>query len=91
MLTIGSDFHPRYQQIAMLDAETGEILTRRLEHTDGEARAFYAGLPKPSLIGMEATSYTQWFERMLAEMGHELWVGDPAQIWARSVRRQKAE
>jgi transposase len=45
-------------------------------------------VPKPSLIGIEATAYTQWFERMLAEMGHELWVGDPAQIWACSVRRQ---
>src|SRR5215472_6624062 len=37
---------------------------------------------------MEATGYTQWFERMVAEQGHELWVGDAAAIWARSVRRQ---
>ena len=54
----------------------------------GEPKAFYAGLPKPSLIGIEATGYTQWFERMVADPGHELWVGDPAEIWARSVRRQ---
>jgi len=25
---------------------------------------------------------------MVADLGHELWVGDPAEIWARSVRRQ---
>jgi len=72
----------------MLEVEAGEIVTRRLEHENGEARAFYAGLPKPSLIGMEATGDTQWFERMVAEQGHELWTGDAAEIWARSVRRQ---
>jgi hypothetical protein len=25
MIIIGCDFHPRYQQIAMMDTETGEL------------------------------------------------------------------
>src|SRR5215472_17967803 len=75
----------------MLDTEGGEIVTRRLEHENGEAKAFYVGLPKPSLIGIEATSYTSWFERMVAELKHELWVGDPAEIRARAVRRPKTD
>lgn len=87
-MIIGCDLHSRYQVIAMLDPGTGEVLDRRLEHEKDEAKTFYATLPKPSLIGIEATGYTQWFERMVGELGHELWVGDPAQIWARSVRRQ---
>jgi len=91
MAIIGCDLHPRYQQIAMVDGGTGEIVTRRLEHEKGEAGAFYASVEKPSLIGIEATGYTQWFERMLAELGHELWVGDPAEIRARAVRRQKTD
>jgi transposase len=91
MLIIGCDLHTRYQVIAMLETETGEMVTRRLEHENGEARAFYASLPKPGLIGIEATGYTQWFERMVAELGHELWVGDPAEIRARAVRRQKTD
>ena len=78
MSIIGCDLHTRYQQIAMLGAEAGEVVTRRLEHENGEAKAFYASLPKPSLIGIEATGYTQWFERLVAGQGHELWVGDPA-------------
>ena len=32
MRIIGCDFHPRYQQIAMMDTETGELVERRLEH-----------------------------------------------------------
>ena len=91
MLIIGCDLHSRYQVIAMLDRETGEVSTRRLEHENGEARAFYAGLGKPARIGMEATGYTQRFERMVAELGHELWMGDPAEIRAREPRRQKTD
>jgi len=91
MFIIGCDLHTRYQQIAMLDTVTGEVVTRRLEHENGEARAFYASLAKPALVGIEATGCTQWFERMLAELGHELWVGDPAEIRARAVRRQKTD
>jgi hypothetical protein len=44
MKIVGCDLHTRYQQIAMLDTETGELSERRLEHANGEARAFYAGL-----------------------------------------------
>jgi transposase len=91
MSIIGCDLHTRYQQIAVLEIETGEIATRRLQHENGEAKTFYANLPKPSLIGIEATGYTQWFERLVAEQGHELWVGDPAEIRARAVRRQKTD
>jgi transposase len=32
-----------------------------------------------------------WFERMLAELGFELWIGDPAQIKAKRVKKQKTD
>ena len=89
MKIIGCDFHTRQQQIAMLDTETGELVERQLEHANGEAKAFYQALAKPVRVGIEATGYTRWFERLLAELGHELWVGDAAAIHAAKVRRQK--
>ncbi len=91
MKIVGCDLHTRYQQIAMLDKETGELIERRLEHANGEARAFYAGLQGPVRVGIEATGHTRWFERMLAELGHELWIGDAAQIRASMVRKQKTD
>jgi transposase len=91
MMIIGCDFHPRYQQIAMMDTETGELVERRLEHENREAQAFYASLPKPVRVGMEATGYAQWFERMLAEQGHELWIGHASEIRAGVVRKQKTD
>lgn len=89
MKIIGCDFHTRQQQIEMLDTETGEIVRLRLEHGNGEARRFYEQLRGPVLVGIEATGYTRWFEQLLAERGHELWVGDAAKIRASVVRRQK--
>jgi transposase len=91
MKIVGCDLHTRYQQIAMLDDRTGELVERRLEHESGEARAFYAGLTGAVRVGIEATGYTRWFERMLAELGHELWIGDAAQIRAAMVRKQKTD
>jgi hypothetical protein len=35
MMIIGCDFHTRYQQIAMLDTETGELVERRWKHPLG--------------------------------------------------------
>jgi len=91
MKIVGCDLHTRYQQIAMLDDETGELVERRLEHANGEARAFYAELSGRVRVGIEATGHTRWFERLLGELGHELWMGDAARIRAAEVRKQKTD
>jgi transposase len=91
MILIGCDFHTRFQQIAMLDPTTGEIIERRLEHESGEAEKFYATLPEPARVGIEATIYAPWFERMLRRYHHEFWIGDAAEIRAARVRKQKTD
>jgi transposase len=63
---------------------------RRLAHP-AEAEAFYRSLKGPVRVGMEAIGNSLWFERLLAELGHELWIGDAARIRAAAVRRQKTE
>ena len=40
-------------------------------------------------VGMEATGYSRWFERLLAELGFEVWIGDPAEIKAKRVKKLK--
>jgi transposase len=91
MNIIGCDLHPRYQVVAWVDEGTGEIRKRRLEHGKGEVQAFYASLPRGATIGIEATFPALWFERVLGECGHELWVGDAACIRASEVRQQKTD
>jgi transposase len=75
----------------MLDEETGELTERRLEHANGEAKGFYSKLTGAVRVGIEATGHTRWFERLLAEQGQELWVGDAARIRAMAVRKQKTD
>lgn len=91
MKIIGCDFHPSYQQIAWLDNETGELWEGRLQHEAGEARRFYESLEGPVRVGMEAVGNSQWFEKLLEELGHELWVGDAAHIRRLVVRQQKTD
>jgi transposase len=92
MLIIGCDYHPSVQQIAWVNTETGECGEKRLMHSDGEAERFYRELKQKGVqvrVGMEATGHSRWFERLLAELSFELWVGDAAEIRAARVRKQR--
>ena len=89
MIIIGCDLHTRSEQIAMLNTETGEVVEKRLDHESGEAQRFYEGLEEPALVGIESTGYTRWFAEMLAELGHELVVGEAGKIRASETRKQK--
>jgi transposase len=40
---------------------------------------------------MEASGHARWFERLLAELQFELWIGDAAEIRTKRVRKQKAD
>jgi transposase len=92
MIIIGCDFHPSYQQIAMLDLESGEEKELVLEHERGEAQGFYEALRgQRVLIGMEACGNSLWFERRMEELGHELWLGDAAKIRSQEPRKQKTD
>jgi hypothetical protein len=94
MIIIGVDYHPSFQTIAFLMEETGEYGEQELNHSDGEAERFYRELKERGVsvrVGMEATGHARWFERLLAELGFELWIGDPAEIKTKRVRKQKTD
>ena len=93
MIIIGVDFHPEFQQIASVDTDSGELQEKRLAHP-AEAEQFYRNLAaqgKKVRVGMEASGHARWFERLLAELQLELWIGDAAQIRAKRVRKQKTD
>jgi len=91
MKIVGCDFHPRWQQIAIFDSETGEISEHKLLNGDGAAEQFYRALAPPALVGVEACGNSQWFVDLLEQLGHQVWVGDAAQIRASYVRKQKTD
>ena len=91
MKIVGCDFHPSWQQIAVFDAKTGEITEHKLSNGDGQAEGFYRSLEVPAVVGVEACGNSQWFVDLLERLGHQVWIGDAAQIRASYVRRQKTD
>jgi len=94
MMIIGVDYHPSFQAVAFFVEETGECGEQELNHSDGQAEKFYRDLKQRGIsvrVGMEATGYSRWFERLLAELGFEVWMGDPAEIKTRRVKKQKTD
>ena len=93
MLIIGCDDHPSFQQIAFVDTDTGEFQERRLVHPE-EAEKFYRELAvqaKKVRVGREASGRARWFERLLAELNIELWIGDATEIARKRERKQKTD
>ena len=93
MIIIGCDYHPGFQQIALVDTETGDCGEQRLEHCEG-APTFYRDLAtqgKKVRVGMEASGQARWFEQLLGGLQIELWVGDAAVIRAQRGRKPKTD
>src|SRR5581483_5554115 len=91
MKIIGCDFHPSFQQIAMLDTETGEETHLRLSHSNGEAQRFYESLKGEVVVGVESSGNMRWFQRLLARLGHKLLIGDATAIHATHTRKQQTD
>src|SRR5437762_14343530 len=93
MIIIGVDFHPEFQQIAWVDTASGEFQEQRLAHRE-DAEKFYRGLAAAGQkvrVGMEASGHARWFERLVAELQIELWIGDAAEVRTKRVRKQKTD
>src|SRR5262249_2153853 len=93
MTIIGCDYHPSFQQIAFVDTETGEFQEQRLVHREETGKVFLdlAARGGKLRVGMEASGQARWFERLLAELNVELWIGDAAEIRAKRVRKKKTD
>jgi transposase len=81
------------KQIAFVDTDSRELQERRLQHRE-EAEKFYRNLAAQGVrvrVGMEASGQARWFERLLAELHVELWIGDAAEIRTKRVRKQKTD
>jgi transposase len=89
MRMIGCDLHASQQTIAMLDGVTGEVVERTLQHEGDTIREFYAALPRPVVVGIEATGSMGWFLMLMDTLEITCCVGHPAAIRKAETRRQK--
>lgn len=86
---VAVDFHAREQTISYCDTADGEIHRCKLRHQVDDVRKFYEQFKGEVIVAFEASGYSAWFEQMLAELGHTVWLGNAAEIRRKAPRRQK--
>jgi len=86
---VAVDFHARQQTIRYCDSTDGEVHECELQHKGNQVREFYAQFQGKVIVALEASGYSAWFEELLESMGHEVWLGNPAEIRRKAPRRQK--
>jgi len=93
MIIIGVDYHPSFQQIAFMDQETGEYGETGIESQRWRSGAILQGTKRARSQrargdgghpGMHAGSSGYWRSWVSS-----LWIGDPAEIKTKRVRKQK--
>src|SRR5215203_2030336 len=80
-LYIGVDFHPHQQTVSFCETDEGEIGQAALMHNPEQVRRFYEQFTN-AVVGIEASFSAAWFENLLADLGHELRVGNSGLIRA---------
>lgn len=86
---VAVDFHARQQTLSYCDLADGEIQRRELRHQHDDVRGFYKQFTGEVIVALEASGYSAWFEQLLADLGHTVWLGNAAEIRRRASRRQK--
>jgi len=88
MMIIGCDYHPGFQQIALLDTETARNCESGAGVSGRKRKRFTAisGRTGVGCGGDEASGQARWFERLLSELQFERGSGMPP----RSARSEYA-
>lgn len=87
---IASDFHCKYQKVVWMDTGDGELHIADVHHRDrNEVVQFFRQFPAGSILGMETSGYSHWFEELVVGLGLELRIGNSQVIADKRPRRQK--
>jgi transposase len=85
----GVDFHARQQTICYCDSAGGEVHLAELDHERGDVDGFYSAFAGEVVVGIEASGYSTWFIELVEGLGHQVLIGDAAEIRRLAKRRQK--
>lgn len=88
MVHVGVDLHKRLSQIAVL-TEDGELTQHRLENEGSRIEQFFAQLPAPAPVAIEASGTWWWLVDLLEGLGHQPVLSHPKQTKAIAAARLK--
>jgi transposase len=88
LVHIGVDLHKRVSQIAVLTAD-GELTQHRLPNDGRRLEQFFAQLPAPSPVAIEASGTWWWLVDLLERLGHQPVLSHPKATKAIAAARLK--
>jgi transposase len=75
------DLGDKHHVVVVFDEDGRELEAKRFANTSRQVQKFFARYPG-AVVVMEAGTHSPWVSRLLASMGHEVWVGNPRKIRA---------
>jgi transposase len=91
MMYVGIDLHRKRSQIAALDEDGGEILSRRIGNDPEVFSAILAELGGDAKVALEATYGWEWLADLLEDEGAELHLAHPLRTKAIASARVKTD
>jgi transposase len=91
MVYVGIDLHRNRSQIAVLDWDGEQLLSRRIVNDPDVFRELLHGLGDDAQIALEATYGWEWLADLLEEAGYELHLAHPLRTKAIAAARVKTD
>jgi transposase len=91
MIYVGIDLHRKRSQIAALDEQGRELLSRRVANDQEALRAILAELGGELKVALEATYGWEWLAELLEQERHELHLSHPLRTKAIAAARVKTD
>jgi transposase len=91
MIYVGIDLHRKRSQIAALDEEGRELLSRRVANEPEALKAILDELGGELRVALEATYGWEWLADLLEAEGHELHLSHPLRTKAIAAARVKTD
>src|SRR5436190_8958882 len=91
MIYVGIDLHRKRSQIAALDEQGNELLSRRVANEPEALKAILSELGDELQVALEATYGWEWLADLLEAEGHELHLSHPLRTKAIAAARVKTD
>ena len=91
MVYVGIDLHRNRSQVAVLDQDGGELLSRRIANDPEIFLELLNGLGDEVEVALEATYGWEWLADLLADAGYELHLAHPLRTKAIAAARVKTD
>jgi transposase len=87
-LTIGLDLGDKVSRTCEIDGAGKGLKTAAVATTAGAIERYFGGRPRCRVV-LEVSTHSPWISRQLKELGHEVVVVNPSEVYAKRPRKRR--